>query len=73
MEIRIKSKIKGAFEGFKRDRVFELFDESKWRQIVDRDTIRKSTNPVAHILTNNGRYYLEVLGIEKTVEVQLFS
>ena len=73
MELVTQSKIRGAFEGFKKDRVFEMFSGLKWRQIGDRDKSSDSRNPVAHISMKNGRYYLEIADMGAAVEVQRFD
>ena len=71
MEMTSKSKINGACEGFKKDRVFEFFNGAQWRQIVDKDKSHPSKNAEATIwTTTNGRHYLEIAGIGQTVEVQ---
>ena len=70
MELISQSKIQGAFEGFKKDRIFELFSGFKWRQISEREKSSDSHNPVVHIRMNNGRFFLEIAGMGAPVEVQ---
>jgi hypothetical protein len=73
MEIVSRSKIRGAFEGFKKDRVFEMFSGLKWRQIGDKDKSGDSRNPVAQVSMKNGRYFLEIADMGAAVEVQRFD
>jgi hypothetical protein len=70
MDIVTRSKISGTCEGFKKDRVFELFSGSKWRQIGDKDKTFQTKNALMQIWESNGRNYLEIVGVEQTVEVQ---
>lgn len=72
MELISQAKIRGAFEGFKKDRVFEMFSGRKWRQISERDKSGDIRNPVVHIRTNNGRFYMEIASMGAPVEVQRF-
>jgi len=73
MEIVSRSKIRGAFEGFKKDRIFELFSGLKWRQIGDKDKSYDSKNPIAQISMKNGKYYLDIGDAGLAVEVQRFD
>jgi hypothetical protein len=73
MEIVSRSKIRGAFEGFKKDRIFELFSGLKWRQIGDKDKSYDSKNPIAQISMKNGKYYLDIADAGFAVEVQRFD
>jgi hypothetical protein len=70
MDIVTRSKINGTCEGFKKDRVFELFGGTKWRQIGDKDKAFQTKNALMQIWETNGRNYLEIVGTEQTVEVQ---
>ena len=70
MDIITRSKINGTCEGFKKDRVFELFGGTKWRQIADKDKAFQTKNALMQIWESNGRNYLEIDGVGQTVEVQ---
>ncbi len=72
MEITTKSKINGACDGLKKDRVFEFFNGAKWRQIADKDKFQQSKNANVLIWTHNGRFFMEIAGIAQTAEVQRF-
>ena len=70
MDIVTRNRIKGACEGFKKDRVFELFTGTKWRQISDKDKTFPTKNALMQVWSNNGSHYLEIDGMEQMVEVQ---
>jgi hypothetical protein len=70
MDIVTRSKINGTCEGFKKDRVFELFGGTKWRQVGEKDKAFHTKNALMQIWESNGRNYLEIVGVEQTVEVQ---
>lgn len=70
MDIVARSKINGACEGFKKDRVFELFSGTKWRQVADKDKAFQTKNALIQVWETHGRHYLEIAGMEQTVEVQ---
>ncbi|HMD55595.1 MAG TPA: hypothetical protein VKJ65_13690 [Phycisphaerae bacterium] len=73
IEIVSRSKIRGAFEGFKKDRIYEMFSGFKWRQIGEKDKSGDSRNPIAQVTMKNGRYFLEIADMGPSVEVQRFD
>lgn len=66
-----KGTIKGKFKGFKNSyTVFELMDGQKWRQNESKFVNYFAVNPEVEIIQKDGKYYMEVKGLEQTVEVR---
>jgi len=66
-----KSTIKGKFKGFKNSStVFEFTDGQKWRQSEAKFVNYFAVNPEVEIFQQDGKYYLQVRGLEQTVEVR---
>ncbi|MBN1474171.1 MAG: hypothetical protein JW914_06120 [Syntrophaceae bacterium] len=66
-----KGTIKGKFKGFKNSStIFEFTDGQKWRQSEAKFVNFFAVNPEVEIIQKAGKYYMEVKGLEKTVEVR---
>ena len=66
-----KGTIKGKFKGFKNSStIFEFTDGQKWRQSEAKFVHHFAVNPEVEIIQKDGKYYMEVRGLEKTVEVR---
>jgi hypothetical protein len=66
-----KGTIKGKFKGFKNSStIFEFTDGQKWRQSEAKFVNFFAVNPEVEIIQKEGKYYMEVRGLEKTVEVR---
>ena len=66
-----KGTIKGKFLGFKNNyTIFEFTDGQKWRQNESKFWHHFAINPEAEISYHDGKYYLGIKGLEKTVEVR---
>jgi len=62
--------IKGSFKGFyNMDTFFEFHSGGKWRQKEYKYYYHYAYMPRAKIVDRNGRYYLEVDGMNDCVEV----
>lgn len=70
MDIVTRNRIRGACEGFKKDRVFELLSGTKWRQIGDKDKAFQTKNALMQVWASEGTHYLEIDGMDLAVEVQ---
>ena len=71
MKIIERGQLDGAFEGFEdTDRVFTFFSSgTKWRQNEYRYHYHYAYMPQAQVVERNGRYYLEVNGLNVSVNV----
>jgi len=70
MSIIHEGTLKGSFRGFKdRDTVFEFTDGSMWKQNEYKYNYHYSYRPQAKIVERNSRYFIEVDGMNDTVEV----
>jgi len=65
-----KGTIKGKFTGFKSSKIFEFTDGQKWRQSEAKFVNYFAVNPEVEITQKDGKYFIEVRGLEKTVEVR---
>ena len=67
----IKSlRLKGAFQGFHdRDTVFEFQGGGKWRQNEYKHYYYYFYMPFAKVVDRDGTYYLEVDGVDNSVEI----
>ena len=66
-----KGTIKGKFKGFKNSStIFEFTDGQKWRQSEAKFVNYFAVNPEVEITQKDGKYYLEVRGLDKTIEVR---
>ena len=66
-----KGMIKGKFMGFKNSYTkFEFADGQVWKQSENKFLQHYAYNPEAQIIYKDERYYLEVKGIDETVEVR---
>ena len=63
--------IKGKFKGFKNSStIFEFTDGQKWRQSEAKFVNYFAVNPEVEIIQKDGKYYMEVRGLDKTIEVR---
>jgi hypothetical protein len=63
--------LRGVVAGFRnKNTVFEFLDGQKWIQAEYRKNCRDSFMPHARIRDIEGRYYIEIEGINDTVEVK---
>ncbi len=66
-----KGTIKGKFKGFKNSStIFEFTDGQKWRQSEAKFVNFFAVNPEVEIIQKEGKYYMEVRGLDKTIEVR---
>ena len=66
-----KGTIKGKFTGFKNTNTkFEFADGQIWRQNEHKFLYTFKQSPEAQIIYKENKYYLEVQGVEETVEVK---
>jgi hypothetical protein len=66
-----KGMIKGKFMGFKNTYTkFEFADGQVWKQSENKFLHQYLYNPEAQIIYKDEKYYLEVRGIDETVEVR---
>jgi len=66
-----KGTIKGKFKGFKNSStIFEFTDGQKWRQSESKFVNYFAVNPEVEIFQKDGKYYMEVRGLDKTIEVR---
>lgn len=72
MDVVIESHIKGAFQGWDRGKVFVLDKgvHKKWQQIEDKYQFQSLYRPKARLLRDGSKFYLEVEGMEDSVEVK---
>ena len=70
-EVVSKGTIKGKFKGFKNSStIFEFTDGQKWRQGEAKFLHHFAVNPEVQIISKEGKYYLEVIGVSEMVEVR---
>ena len=70
MKLVAESRIDGEFEGFDRDRVFELTNGQRWQQAVHGYRYHFLYRPVARIWSDGASHYLEIEGVEGKVLVR---
>ena len=62
--------LKGAFKGFRdRETVFEFTDGQRWRQNEYKYHYHYAYRPDAKILQKGSTYFIEVEGVDESVEV----
>jgi hypothetical protein len=65
-----KGQLKGAIRGFRnRETVFQFLSGRKWRQNEYKYLYHYSYMPQARVIETNGRYLLQIEGINDAVEV----
>jgi len=66
----VEGQLKGAFKGFKdRETVFEFFGGGKWRQNEYKYHYHYSYMPRAKVIDRGGASYLQVDGLDESVQV----
>jgi hypothetical protein len=70
MRIEHDSYIKGAYKGWTSRGTYELVNGSRWQQVNYRYQYRYMYRPRAKVLSDGGRYLLEVEGMGEPVEVR---
>jgi hypothetical protein len=69
MKIVKDSNLSDEFEGWDEDKVYEFDDGTKWKLASYHYSYSYSYRPKAKLLIDGSRYYLEVEGMGKPVEV----
>ncbi len=69
MKLLYESRIKGDFEGWDRDKVFELDNGTKWQQRNYKYKYHYCYRPKAKIYQNGSRYFLHVECVNDRIEV----
>jgi hypothetical protein len=65
-----EGQLKGAFKGFRnRDTIFELYGGHKWKQAEYKYHYHYDYMPHAKVLQDDGRFILQVEGMDDSVEV----
>lgn len=70
MAIIQEGQLKGSFQGFhNRDTIFEFQGGGKWRQNEYKYCYHYAYMPLAKVVERQGAYYLEVEGMNDSVQV----
>lgn len=69
MKLLYESRIKGDFEGWDGDKVFELYNGTKWQQRNYKYQYQYYYRPKAKIYQNGSRYFLHVECMNDIIEV----
>lgn len=71
MSVIEEGQLKGAFRGFKnRETVFQFYAGKAWKQNEYKYHYHYAYMPRAKVISESGRYYLEVEGMNEKVEVK---
>jgi len=70
MELKLESRIKGRFKGWKKGNVYRLLNNSRWEQIDQCFKTTNRFNPSVKLYSQGDRFYLEVEGFNGKVEVR---
>jgi len=69
--IKMEGYLRGNFEGFNNyDTIFEFENGSKWQQDEYKYYYHYANRPKAKVIEENGRYFLEVKGLNSRVRVK---
>ena len=70
MDLISAGNLKGLFKGLDGPgAIFEFLDGSRWRQVGADVSVNRLMMPEARILRVTGRFYIEIEGLLKSVEV----
>lgn len=64
-----QSRIAGEFSGWNAETIYQLDDGTKWKLVRYQYRYKYKYRPRAIIWRDGGRYYLEVDGMDKAVQV----
>jgi len=65
-----ESYIEDEFEGWDDEKIFELDNGQKWQQVHYEYRYHYAYRPKAKVFTEAGKYFLEVAGMPKSIEVR---
>lgn len=69
MTIVTKSRIRGEFQGWTGNGVYELENGQRWEQVQYRYRYRYKYRPKATVVRRGGRYFLQVDGMNESIQV----
>jgi len=70
MSVVVKSRIRGSFQGWKGNGVYELENGQRWQQTRYCYRYRYKYRPRAEVIRQSGRHYLYVECMDKPIEVR---
>lgn len=70
MSVVAKSRIRGTFEGWKGNGIYELENGQRWEQTRYRYRYRYKYRPKAEVIRRDSRHYLYVDCMDEAIEVR---
>ena len=70
MELKIKSRIAGEFNGWDGDNIYELDNGTKWQQAQYKYKYKYKHRPIVKIWKDGSKYMLEVEGMSEMIQVR---
>jgi len=70
MQVILESRLEGKFTGWDGDNIYEFVNGQNWQQVHYKYQYKYMYRPVAKILQDGSKYFLEVDGMDGAIEVR---